>query len=381
MARYKSGSVYVIVLSIICFVTGMILFYYGSDRILILGSKTEGRIIIGKYDLKLYFLTVNEEYLDHVNDIKFRTEPNENKSLVSFVRILSPDSSMILIGTGSKIDDRQKRDIYNDLDFFIRNNRPEYKKTLSFITASGGIGIFLSVISFLTFFSMILSMINRVLVEKDRTKFTSSSRLVYALVTSRSWPDKLLNRSGRENKIESAAVSADPASFRELKKKVSKGTVLIECPEDHGTAASVNAAKEWASGINGDILLLTDPLANVTPDNISSLLKEHTMSGNLCTALTSSYENEMPKFFQISRNTVNKISDVSEVDKTAASENPDKEYLTGIFCFELRFLFNTADKISRSGPEQENIAGFLNYIIRQGTKTGTYNISENRIQK
>ncbi|MBN2789688.1 MAG: hypothetical protein JXR69_05835 [Candidatus Delongbacteria bacterium] len=97
---------------------------------------------------KLFFYTTYKAEFNNVTKVQHRTENNAERSLVSTVYMINNSGKISLFGELSNDNDKLKREIYNDLSFFIDDDsRKMYSKMYFKINKFGWIGIGLFIIA------------------------------------------------------------------------------------------------------------------------------------------------------------------------------------------------------------------------------------------
>jgi hypothetical protein len=373
MIRYKDGSVITLGISILALAIGSVCLYYGNDRIVIKGIKESGRIKIEKTDMKLYFVPVATESLDGVIDVKFRTETAADKSLAGSVSIFSGSKKLFLVPAESKIDEAGKRELFNDLDFFIRNKKPEYFRSYSFTDYLGALGFALAAGALLSFFSAALYLLNRILVEKDRTRFKPiSGETVYAVAVvplKSDIKDNVLN-SLKFDDVQKIIIVSDIERKKQFKNLLGGKTEFAQTNDASSEVSCLQYSCVWHGKITGDIIVASPESAETVSEGLKLLLKEHRRSGNSCTVATSPYGGSKESMPGIIRNKVNKISGFepllysSEAAKTG-------EFFTGIYCFNAEYLFKSLKELKNENKNILKISEFYIYLIEKGMKTNS----------
>lgn len=97
---------------------------------------------------KLFVYSIYENEFKDVTKVQHRTENTEERSFVSTVYMINNSSKISLFEKLSSDNDKLKREIYNDLSFFIKDSkRSEYNRTFYKIDKFGWVGIGLFIIA------------------------------------------------------------------------------------------------------------------------------------------------------------------------------------------------------------------------------------------
>ena len=91
---------------------------------------------------KLYIYNIYKNEFKDIVKVQHRTDSDENRSFVSTVYMINDSTKFSLFENASSDNDKLKRDIYNDLSFFIQDpKRNVYTRTFYKINKFGWIGI------------------------------------------------------------------------------------------------------------------------------------------------------------------------------------------------------------------------------------------------
>jgi hypothetical protein len=116
---------------------------FGGDVLQLSGNKINN----GEADFtirrsKLFLYTTYKDQFDNVTKVQHRTETAEDKSLVTTVYMINDSTKVSLFESATSDNDKLKRDLYNDLSFFINDGtRNIYSKMHFKINKFGWIGI------------------------------------------------------------------------------------------------------------------------------------------------------------------------------------------------------------------------------------------------
>ena len=116
---------------------------------------------------KLFVFTTYEDNFKDVTKVQHRTETAEDKSLVTTVYMINDSTKVSLFEETTSDNDKFKRDIYNDLSFFIQNpKRNIYTRTFYKVNKFGWIGIGLFAIAIIWLLN--ISNIKKRLIEEKK---------------------------------------------------------------------------------------------------------------------------------------------------------------------------------------------------------------------
>ena len=116
---------------------------------------------------KLYIYNIYKNEFKDIVKVQHRTDSDENRSFVSTVYMINDSTKFSLFENASSDNDKLKRDIYNDLSFFIQDpKRNVYTRTFYKINKFGWIGIGLFAIAIIWLLN--ISKIKKRLIEEKQ---------------------------------------------------------------------------------------------------------------------------------------------------------------------------------------------------------------------
>lgn len=140
----------------------------GGDVLQLTGNKPRNNI--ADFTIrrsKLFVFTTYEDNFKNVTKVQHRTESAEDKSLVTTVYMINDSTKISLFENATADNDKLKRDIYNELSYFIGDNsRSIYSKMHFKINKFGWIGIGLFAIAIIWLLN--ISKIKQRLVEEKQ---------------------------------------------------------------------------------------------------------------------------------------------------------------------------------------------------------------------
>jgi len=141
---------------------------FGGDVLQISGNKiNNGEADFTIQRSKLFLYTTYKDQFDNVTKVQHRTETAEDKSLVTTIYMINDSTKVSLFESATSDNDKLKRDLYNELSFFIDDgSRSMYSKMLFNINKFGWIGIGLFAIAIIWLLN--ISKIKKRLIEEKQ---------------------------------------------------------------------------------------------------------------------------------------------------------------------------------------------------------------------
>lgn len=140
----------------------------GCEVLDITGNKSQNHKADFKiHRSKLFVYSIYKNEFKDIVKVQHRTDSDENRSFVSTVYMINDSTKFSLFESASSDNDKLKRDIYNDLSFFIQDpKRNVYTKTFYKINKFAWIGIGLFTIAVIWLLN--ISKIKKRLIEEKK---------------------------------------------------------------------------------------------------------------------------------------------------------------------------------------------------------------------
>ena len=143
------------------------------------------------------------------------------------------------------------------------------------------------------------------------------------------------------------------------------GAVFITQAEQRGTGDAVMAAREALAGAGSTLLVLSDDVPLVRAETLGALIQQHRAHrgrGAACTMLTVRLEDPSG-YGRIVRDEDGRFLKIVEQKDASAEERQIKEINAGIYCFEMRVLFQALERVQPANAQGEyyltDVAGIL----------------------
>jgi|GEM_PF-3493602 len=340
-------------ISILALIIGLTMIYFGYEKLIFNGIKNNGTADLKLTKYLFGFIPGKTTFFNSVKDIKFRTDTAEDKSLFTHIIIFADNGETSLFGQNSKISDQDKRQIYNDLCFFIEINRNKsFSKTFSSSEKYVKYGIILSVLGFLYLFSRFVTFLNSKLIKKqlDKTiiKINKSVRVLIKI------DDK--NNIGIIDQLklpdlDRICVLCSSEIKKELQKRFKDTVDYIVDDNNKGTGRLVMLSKEWMKDFGGYFIVCLQYSDFLTKSNLTGLIEDHKKRDNECTFLT--YDNcaSILSKNKIIRNIVHRVIKISELEERINPED-NAEISADVYLFNTKKTFEYLEQILNSDKSE-----------------------------
>lgn len=156
---------------------------------------------------------------------------------------------------------------------------------------------------------------------------------------------------------------------------------FIKQVEQRGTGDAVRAARDALSQSDSTVLVLSGDVPLVRPETLGALVEKHRNSDAQdggCTLLTVKLENPTG-YGRIVRDSDGRFLKIVEQKDASADERQIREINAGLYCFEVRSLFNALDRIQPVNEQGEYYLTDVPQILRsEGKAVEIYLHSDSR---
>jgi bifunctional UDP-N-acetylglucosamine pyrophosphorylase / glucosamine-1-phosphate N-acetyltransferase len=130
------------------------------------------------------------------------------------------------------------------------------------------------------------------------------------------------------------------------------GVKFFEQKEQRGTADAVKSAEPFLQGQTGHVLVLSGDVILLKKSSIEHLLRVHENEKAFCSLVTTRLENPTG-YGRILRNSDGTVHGIVEEVDSSPEQKKIQEVNAGIYCFEIRALFEGLSKISNKNSQGE----------------------------
>ena len=369
--------------------------YYGQTRIGISAVKDTDRNV---FYVKKYFMLLipaGSEKLTNIQKARFVTENNSDKELVSTVVLLSARFEHRIFSSLSDQFDEKKRNMYNDISFFLTDEtRNEFSDSYVFTYKSGWYGYILSLLSVLFLIygpkksiAPAVEMLQKLIPEKQtRPKETKAEK-----------KEKIERRKNGQLRVIISAMDNETILIPSIFDIPETGATALMCPENKksellskfgddydylicdgkgGTAGILKCAEEWLKDFNGYVIIQPGPIKKLTKNNITGFYKEHLKNDSDCTILTTECGEKKTPYGKVLRNVANRIIKISETEETNDSQGQTYEIFAGLLCFNTKNLYKVYNSLRTAGSDKAvDIVRMAEGYYKNGSRVNTFMIS------
>ena len=131
-----------------------------------------------------------------------------------------------------------------------------------------------------------------------------------------------------------------------------EGLRFVEQKEQNGTGHAVMMAKDEFADAEGDVFILCGDVPLLKPETLASLLKQHRETGAACTVVTAILDDPA-RYGRIVRDENDNVKCIVEYKDATDEQRKIDEINTGIYCFDIRLLFEALSKVGNSNQQNE----------------------------
>jgi len=366
--------------------------YYGQTRIGISAVKdSDGNV----FYVKKYFMLLipsGSEKLTNIQKARFVTENNSDKELVSTVVLLSARFENRIFSSLSGQFDEKKRNLYNDISFFLTDEtRNEFSESYVFTYKSGWYGYILSLLSVLFLIygpkksiAPAIEMLQKLIPEKQtKPKETKADK-----------EEKIEKRKNGQLRVIISAMDNETILIPSIFDIPETGATALMCPENkkselvskfgddydylifdgkRGTAGILKCAQEWLKDFNGYLMIQSGPMPKLTKNNIAGFYKEHLKNDSDCTILTTECGDKKIPYGKVIRNVANRIIKISETEENCDGQDQTYEIFAGLLCFNTKNLYKVYNSLRTTGSDKAaDIVRMVEGYYKNGSRVNTF---------
>ncbi|MFO7810073.1 MAG: hypothetical protein R6V47_01705 [Candidatus Delongbacteria bacterium] len=367
----RSRAILVFGLYLLFFIAGLIMSYSGLKKFTVSAiKKPNGRVEVFVKDRSLFFIKSNSRKIAPVTNIRFFTETAEDKSLNTFVILYTLKGEHRLYGSKAELHDKEKRNLYNELQFFIDDaDRSEFFRSFSFNRIYGYIGLIIMILSgYLTVISYknipaqehkkninLRSVLHKLtgkllsLTKSSKKSFRPHPRaetrtddlfdenlkiLIIAFDSAKMSDPEIFNFAADKN----ITIACNKNNRNKIINKFGSSYRYISFDENENELQALLVYIEHLGDFAGYLIISSEPDNDIRNKKIAELYKFHKENNSECTlATTIKNASERKKGFII-RNIANRIVKIGDPERST------EEAFAGIYCFNTTKLFSTVTK-------------------------------------
>ncbi len=380
----KMKSIIYIQIVIFLFIAGISMIYFGDHRIEIAAEKINGstRIIQSEYLLRIFPRSSIEIY--PAEKIRFYTYTDEDKSLQTVIIVTSGSNEHKLLQSRHIIlDDSEKRNLYNDLSFFIQNDKKDnFHKNSTKTTKFGLLGYIISGICTLLLFSLIVNFINKTLVKRqlDKTVIKISNPIILLIKNDPERDLSALNTMDL-SEVEKIVISCSKKESDKIRKTLKIKYEFLFTKESESTSEIIYNTLSLFQYKTGYLIFIQD-LSGLYVYTVKDLLSDHKSKDSECTILTKTIQSRKFPAGKIIRNVVSKIIKITDKEESFESEETSAEIFQGVLCMNIEELNKYLSELnSKKVIDQTDISSAVECYFNKNKKVNSYHTKQNNGEK
>ena len=372
--------------------------YYGQVRIGVSAEKGPDRneFTISKYFMLL--IPVGSENLPHIEKARFLNESEKDGSLRTSVILLSARFPHTVYSSSSEDYDEKKREMYNDLSFFLSDvTQTEFCESYVFTNRSGILGYILVLLSVLFIkygpkksVAPIVEKAAKLIPEKkSKPKESKAEKKEKTEKRKNGQLRVIISTIDNSLKVEPAVFDIQETGAiafvctenkkSELVSRFGDDYDYLVCDGKGGTSGILKCAEEWLKDFNGYLMIQAGPIPKLTKDNIAGLYKEHLKNDSDCTILTTECGDKKIPYGKVLRNVANRIIKISETEETCEEQDQTYEIFAGLLCFNTKNLYKVYNSLKAAGSEKAvDVVRMAEGYYKNGSRVNTFMLSSGK---
>ena len=386
----------------------------GLSRTVISGSKNDkGRVEIKITDYSMILIPGGTLSFAPITNARYYTDSTAEKSLTSYVIIYTTKEEFKFDGKRADYSDEEKRNFFNNLDFFLSDpEQKEFKKSFSKVGFTGITGIVFFAVSLFyivprrkRIIQTIVSVAKKIDFQKIMKDFKQKTSKANSAVKKETKPAK-----SKEPKVYELEPDVSrtlrvliPAFIGNLKYDVNTYKLpetdeimlvctsnqkpdleqrygnqckYLICDEAKSVTEILPKASEWLKDFIGYLFIQTSDLPEPAKPVVTKMFKDHRDKDCACTFLSKeTYDRKIPSG-KLIRSVANKIIKISEFEEVVDPASQTSEVYAGLFCFNTKNLIKEFEKISPkgSGPAIP-LTRIVEHYYKNGYRVNSYTLS------
>jgi bifunctional UDP-N-acetylglucosamine pyrophosphorylase/glucosamine-1-phosphate N-acetyltransferase len=161
----------------------------------------------------------------------------------------------------------------------------------------------------------------------------------------------------------------------EVKKGTEDRKISYSVQEEQlGTGHAVMCAKEFLCGNEGTVAIFVGDGPLITESTVKELLAYHEKGEFKATILTSRMDDPA-KYGRVIRNKNGEVEKIVEFKDCSEEETLVKEINSGMYCFDIKELLNSLDKLNNNNAQKEYyLTDVIGILKNQGLKVGAFDV-------
>lgn len=144
--------------------------------------------------------------------------------------------------------------------------------------------------------------------------------------------------------------------------------------EQLGTGHAVMCASEFLGGNEGTVAIFVGDGPLITENTVRELLDYHEKGNFKATILTSNHD-EPAKYGRIIRDDNGEVKKIVEFKDCTSEELRVKEINSGMYCFDIKQLLNSLDKLNNNNAQREYyLTDVIGILKSEGCKVGAFDV-------
>ncbi len=386
----------------------------GLSRTLISGTKNDkGRVEIKITDYSIIFIPGGTLSFAPITNARYYTDSTAEKTLISYVIIYTTKEEFKFDGKRADYSDEEKRNFFNNLDFFLSDpEQKEFKKTFSKVGFTGITGVIFFAVSLFYIIPKRKKIIQTITSEAKKIDFQklikefkqktgkskstvkketkpakSKEPKVYELEPDVSRTLRVLIPAFIGNlkydintyklpETDEIMLACTSNQKTEFEQKYGNQCKYLICDDAKNITDMLPKAAGWLKDFIGYLFIQTSDLPEPAKPVVTKMFKDHRDKDCACTFLSKETYDRKISTGKLIRSVANKIIKISEYEEQASPSEQTSEVYAGLFCFNTKNLIKEFDKISSKGSGQAvPLTRIVELYYKNGYRVNSYKLS------
>ncbi len=386
----------------------------GLSRTVITGTKNDkGRVEIKISDYSIIIIPGGTLSFAPVTNARYYTDTTAEKTLISYVIIYTTKEEFKFDGKRADYSDEEKRNFFNNLDFFLSDpEQKEFKKTFSKVGFTGITGIIFFAVSLFYIIPKRKIIIQTITSEAKKIDFQKivkdfKQKTVKAKSTVKKETKPVKSKEPKVYELEPEVsrtlrvlipafignLKYDINTYKlpetdeimlactsnqktEFEQKYGNQCKYLICDNPKSVTEILPKTADWLKDFIGYLFIQTSDLPEPAKPVVTKMFKDHRDKDCACTFLSKeTYDRKIPTG-KLIRSVANKIIKISEFEEQAGPSEQTSEVYAGLFCFNTKNLVKEFEKISAkgSGPGVP-LTRIVEQYYKNGYRVNSYTLS------
>lgn len=156
-----------------------------------------------------------------------------------------------------------------------------------------------------------------------------------------------------------------------------QGLIFVEQREQLGTGHAVLQVRDVLGDDNGIALILCGDVPFLRPATVNAFIEHHMRSHSSVSVMTTVLENPFGYGRIVKKGDTGELLKIVEERDATSEEKKIREVNTGIYCADLKFLFEVVAEVKNDNAQGEYyLTDIIELSRKKGKKNGTFTVTD-----